>query len=60
MTVGELKAILANVDDSLEIVVRTETEDGDSFCGAPTCCAEEHGCDDEPFFAIDCLPEVEG
>ncbi|HWA29025.1 MAG TPA: hypothetical protein VG734_25465 [Lacunisphaera sp.] len=62
MNVGELRKALEGVDDSLEVIVRTETEQGDSYCGTPEFAAVEDDHDPEDpapavYFAIDCGPD---
>ncbi len=62
MTVGELRAALAGLPDHMEVVVRAEDDDGNSYCGTPQVAARDEGCagnDAGPFFAIDCAPEDE-
>ncbi len=57
MTVGELRAALAKLPDELEVVVRASFDDDDvytSYVGTPHSASFTRGCDDEPFFAIDC------
>jgi hypothetical protein len=63
MTVGELRKALTGLSDHMEVVVRAEDEDGNSYCGTPCEAAACDGCagnDAGPFFAIDCMPEEEG
>lgn len=53
-TVGQLREALVGLPDHMEIVVRTEDEDGNSFCGGITSASAETSCgDDFVFFAID-------
>lgn len=65
MTVGELRKALEGADDSLEIVVRTENDEGDCFCGTAANATVErehdvHGNRDGiAYFAIDCMPDEE-
>ena len=62
MNVKELRLILETVHDDVEIIVRAENEDGDSFCGGITSVGYETSCGDEDdveFFAIDCMPEID-
>ena len=59
MKVGELRAALAALPADLDVIVRTEDDDGNSYCGSPRTASLQYGCDDEPFFAIDCDSEPE-
>jgi hypothetical protein len=54
MTVGELKRLLAGVDDTLVVVVRAWDDDAD-YCGTIATVQVQHSHDDgTPFLAIDC------
>lgn len=57
-TVGELRQCIRHLSDDLEITVRTCDDDGD-FCGGITSALVqiEHGEEETPFLAIDCMPE---
>lgn len=66
MTVGELKKLLADARDDLDVVVRAWDDsggDGDDdnsdYCGTIGCAGVEYAHDEDgtPFFAIDCGPE---
>jgi hypothetical protein len=53
VNVGELRARLAGVPDSLDVVVRASGDDGTSICNTPWNAGRDTGCDDEEFFAIE-------
>lgn len=59
MTVGELRKALKGLPDNLEIVVRAWDDDNSDYCGTIDSAEVQHGCSDDPFFAIDCGPEDE-
>lgn len=57
LNVGQLRKALEGLPDELEIVVRAEDADGNSFCGGIVTAAPESHHDD--YFAIDCSDDEE-
>ncbi len=60
MTVGELRKMLEDVDDKLEVMIRAWDDDND-YCNTPSTeisgeVQYAHDENDTPFFAIDCYP----
>jgi hypothetical protein len=58
LTVGQLRAALVGVADDMPVTIRAR-DDENEVCGGILCAAVEHGCNDEPHFAIDASGQEE-
>lgn len=53
MRVKELKAALADVEDSMVVMLRVEKEDGEQYMCSPSNAIPDAGCTDTDVFMID-------